>query len=193
MVYILILLKKKNKLNENEKQNGGHDGLLTSNSNNQKCDDKLWMQLSKKIKQCSDDELWEQSNTNKDEKILPKNNFYSMQDFTSDLQESLNYTQNNFDVTKPTLINYWADWCGASNRFNPTWKTFKSNVETKYPHLQITELNVGNDQKLIKLASRVGVKGYPTLVLFYNNKIHSQAGNMSIDQIHLFIDKVIKN
>ena len=95
------------------------------------------------------------------------------------------------DINKPTLINYWADWCPASKRFLPMWEQFKANAKAKYPQLQISDLNVGRNTKLNEIAKKAGVKGYPTVVLFYNNKIYHKVGGSSVEQLDQFINNAM--
>lgn len=93
-----------------------------------------------------------------------------------------------FSTIKPTLINYWANWCGFCKKFNPEWEKFKLEAKAKFPQLQICDLDVGRDADLDKLAKRVGVRGYPTIVLFANNKITMMvSGNKTKDDICKFV------
>lgn len=85
---------------------------------------------------------------------------------SSSLTDMLNKQKSNLNVNNPTLVYYWADWCGVCQRFKNTWNEFKKQAAQKYPNLQISELNIGNNKDLIKMASQVGVEGYPTLMLF---------------------------
>jgi len=92
------------------------------------------------------------------------------------------------DITKPTVINYWADWCGFSKKFKPKWGDFKELAKSELPTIQITELNVSNDPELDKLAKQVGVEGYPTVVFFHDGKIDKiVAGNKEAKDIVEFI------
>ncbi|XWV24927.1 thioredoxin domain-containing protein [Tupanvirus deep ocean] len=103
-------------------------------------------------------------------------------------------TFTNFKVDKPTLINYWADWCGPSKAFKPNWDKFVNTYKNKFQDLQVTDLNVKTDDKLNKLASAAGVKGYPTLVLFYNgSKYHKVASGMTVDDINNFITNTMQS
>jgi len=97
-----------------------------------------------------------------------------------------------YDTSKPTIVNYWADWCGFSKKFMPSWMEFKEMAKTKYPGLQTADLNVSKDNELNKLANQVGVEGYPTLVLFYNGKTHKRvAGKMTAYDVCQFVDSVL--
>ena len=121
------------------------------------------------------------------------------------MQPSINLSHANktLDVDKPTLVYYWADWCGYSTKFNPTWKEFELNSKNKFPNLQVIELNVNDDaqilngkklskQELNKLASDVGVQGYPSVVLFYNKKTYPKVvSKASVNDINNFISKIM--
>lgn len=93
----------------------------------------------------------------------------------------------SLDVTKPTIINYWASWCGYSNRFLDTWKSFEHGAPSLFPILQVLDLDVGNDKQLIELAEKVGVKGYPTAVLFINKKIIPFRGERNLENLNKFV------
>ena len=95
-----------------------------------------------------------------------------------------------FDINKPTIVNYWADWCPASKRFLPTWQQFKSSSRSKYPELQVSDLNVGRNPQLNEIAKKAGVKGYPTVVLFYNGKKYHKVGNSTIEQLDQFLNNL---
>lgn len=97
-------------------------------------------------------------------------------------------TRTSLDTEKPTLIYYWADWCGYSQKFNPVWKDFKKVAHKVFPNLQIVDLNVARDEELNKLAHDAGVDGYPTIVLFINGKKYQLvASRSSVDDIKKFL------
>lgn len=100
-----------------------------------------------------------------------------------------NQTGGTDNLNKPIIINFWADWCPASNRFKPMWDNFKSSANQKFPELQVKDVNVKKDNELAKYASNVGVEGYPTVVLLNKNKIHQLVGNRSVKDIENFVNK----
>ena len=91
----------------------------------------------------------------------------------------------------PTLVNYWADWCPASNRFLTVWNEFKKNYKQDFPDLNVISINVQKNPELQALATKVGVVGYPSLILFYNNKIYKKTGGTPLQEIKNFINGII--
>lgn len=86
-------------------------------------------------------------------------------------EELKSMNSSDLDVTKPTIVRYWADWCGPSMQAKPEWDKFKSG--SNVPGLQIVDLNVesGGGFKT-DLAIKVGVTGFPSIRLFANGKIY---------------------
>jgi hypothetical protein len=78
--------------------------------------------------------------------------------------------KSQLDITKPTIINYWANWCGPSNHFFPEWTKFKNDAMKSLPGVQVLDLDV--TKNLNKLAMDAGVKGFPTVVVFNKGKMH---------------------
>ncbi|AGF85278.1 hypothetical protein QJ854_gp504 [Moumouvirus goulette] len=102
------------------------------------------------------------------------------------------------DVTKPVLVNYYADWCGVSRRFLPTWNKARESFREKYPNLVTRDVNMKRDDPDVKelqgMASKLGVQGYPTLVLYKDGNTESRiAGNMTLADIHNFLDSKLKD
>lgn len=85
-------------------------------------------------------------------------------------------TRYDMVIDQPTLILYWSDSCGASNRFYPEWEKFKELAKLKYPKLQVTELNVKKNPELQELARKAGVSAFPTVVYFKNGKVNKIVG-----------------
>jgi thioredoxin-like negative regulator of GroEL len=86
--------------------------------------------------------------------------------------------QENFD-NNSSLILYYTEWCGHSQRFLPTWQ----ELEKKY----------GNKMQLKKIdcdkEKCEGVAGFPTIILFKDNKqIEYNGGDRSMDSLEKFIN-----
>jgi len=74
---------------------------------------------------------------------------------------------------KTKLIMYWANWCGICQKIKPNWENAKNLIKSKYPDVEIVDINCDNPQKN-KCFSYVNGKqqtleGVPTIVLRKNN------------------------
>ena len=97
------------------------------------------------------------------------------------------FDANKFDVNKPTIINYWAGWCGASINFKPIWEKFVLKAKEKYPNLQVADLNTEGG-KAKELAGDIKITKLPTQILYYNGTKYRREGSAkSEDDIIAFI------
>jgi thioredoxin 1 len=81
-------------------------------------------------------------------------------------------TKNDFDstiATGVTLVDFWAPWCGPCRMVGPVLDEISMTLSDK---AKICKVNVDNDQEL---AVRYGVRGIPTVIVFKDGKIVSQA------------------
>jgi thiol-disulfide isomerase/thioredoxin len=104
------------------------------------------------------------------------------------LMDNLTDRKLEFNIKKPVIINYWADWCGYSQRFKKHWDEFKGTAEKNFPGLTALDIDVGRDKERIDLAKKVGVNGYPTMVLFLDDKTYTKtAGNLTTRDVNDFV------
>lgn len=109
---------------------------------------------------------------------------------TSTEKQNGGIPESSMDLNKPTVINFWADWCGYSNRFTPVWSEFKEFAKTAYPKLQVLDLNVKRDPELMSVAKSAKVQGYPTLVFFCDGKMEIMtAGEKKKEDVCKFIEE----
>lgn len=97
----------------------------------------------------------------------------------------------DLDINKPTLVNYWANWCSASKSFMKKWPEVVDYLEHKYPNMQIIDVDVKNDKKMSDQALNEGVKGFPTLVFYNKGGKQYLPGDNPINNVKNFISKYI--
>lgn len=132
----------------------------------------------------------DQAATESTTEILNKLNSEQISELMKEYEEKKN-NKNSLSTSKTTIVNYYANWCGPSKKFYPHWVEFKKMAELKYPNLQVLELDVGTDKELSDLAEKVGVTGYPTVILFHKGQvIKRNAGDAAT--LCKFIDEQMK-
>ena len=86
---------------------------------------------------------------------------------------TLTFTDGSFDadVLKadvPVLVDFWAEWCGPCRMMAPTVDQIASDYQGK---VKVGKLDVDSNQMT---ASRYGIRGIPTLLLFKGGQIVEQ-------------------
>lgn len=96
------------------------------------------------------------------------------------------FTTEVLQSTLPTLVDYWAEWCGPCRMIAP----ILDEVAKEYAgRINIAKLNVDENQQT---PQKYGVRGIPTLMLFKNGNIEAtKVGALSKSQLTAFIDSHI--
>lgn len=100
-------------------------------------------------------------------------------------------TDTSFDADvlksdKPVLVDFWAEWCGPCKMIAPILEEIAKDYEGK---LTIAKVDVDANQAI---ASKFGIRGIPTLILFKNGVPAAQkVGAMAKGQLTSFIDSNI--
>jgi thioredoxin 1 len=81
-------------------------------------------------------------------------------------------TDNNFDAEvleadKPTLVDFWAPWCGPCRIVAPHLEELNAERED----LQVVKLNVDDNPAT---AAKYGIMSIPTLILFKDGQVAKQ-------------------
>lgn len=95
------------------------------------------------------------------------------------------YLKEGFDTTpdsleqyissdKPTLVLFYANWCGHCKKLKPTWA--KTAETAKEKGLTMIQINVGGEEndseetkrKNAAISTKYNIDGYPTIILFKN-------------------------
>ncbi len=100
--------------------------------------------------------------------------------------QNVSDTSFNEDVLnsdKPVLVDYWAAWCGPCKAIAP----ILDEIAEQYAgRVTIAKLNVDENPET---ASKFGIRGIPTLMLFKNGEpAETKVGAISKSQLQEFLD-----
>lgn len=91
-------------------------------------------------------------------------------------------TDDDFDTAitgdLPVVVDFWAEWCGPCKQMSPHLEAVSEEMEGK---VKIAKINV--DENPVA-ASKFGVRGLPTLMMFKDGKVTAtHLGAMSKQRI----------
>ncbi len=66
---------------------------------------------------------------------------------------------------RPTLVDFYATWCGPCKMMNPTLSEVAKSVKGK---AKVIKIDIDKNQKL---ANRLSVKSVPTIMIYQKGKI----------------------
>ncbi len=98
-----------------------------------------------------------------------------------------NFSQEVLDSPQPTLVNFWAPWCGLCHLITPTLVTFQNRWDQ-----QMKLVSVNADENF-KLANTYRLKSLPTLILFHEGKIISRLEDLKgRDELYRTLETLLK-
>lgn len=88
-------------------------------------------------------------------------------------EHMLEFTDDEFDTQVvnadlPTMVDFWADWCAPCKMIAPVVKAL---AEENAGRLRVRKLNVDENPKT---ATRFGIRGIPTLLVFKGGEVVEQ-------------------
>lgn len=94
---------------------------------------------------------------------------------------------SNFDSvvsdTKPTLVDFWAEWCGPCKMMHPVFESLSKN----YPGIKFARVNVDSNQNI---AIRFAVQSIPTFIMFRSGQpVDKMMGAVGAPGIHMICKK----
>lgn len=95
-----------------------------------------------------------------------------------------NFEEEVIKSEKPTLVDFWAPWCGPCKAIGPIVEELAKEYQGK---AKIVKLNVDNAPVT---AAKYGVRGIPTLMLFKNRELQDTiVGLTSKDRLEDLLKK----
>ena len=99
-----------------------------------------------------------------------------------------NVTDENFETevlkaNKPTLVDFWAEWCGPCKQIGPILEEIS---DEKKDLVNVYKMNIDNNPEI---PQKYGVRGIPTLMFFNDGKlIDTKVGSLPKSSLNAWIE-----
>jgi thiol-disulfide isomerase/thioredoxin len=88
-----------------------------------------------------------------------------------------------YDLNKPSIILFYANWCGFCKEFMPEWNKFKTKINNK-------EYNIIEIESQNPFINKIKFfKGYPTIYYINKSKVIEYNEDRNEDALINFINK----
>jgi thiol-disulfide isomerase/thioredoxin len=81
----------------------------------------------------------------------------------------------------PTIICYYATWCGHSRMFLPVWDNFEKRAKKELPGIKIKKIKCEGSKE--QLCTSRGVGGFPTVIMYVSNKKVTFEQDRTVDSL----------
>lgn len=97
-----------------------------------------------------------------------------------------NFEQLVINEGKPTLVDFWAEWCGPCKMIAPVVEELSKDYDSK---AVIGKVNVDEQQAL---SERFGIRSIPTILFFKDGEIVDQVvGYVPKNELSKKLDKIV--
>jgi len=97
-----------------------------------------------------------------------------------------NFEQEVLNSKVPTVVDFWAVWCGPCKVIAPYMEEFASQYDGR---VKIAKLDVDSNHNI---AAKYGVRSIPTVIFFKDGKMVDQViGNSPKSKFQERIDKLV--
>jgi thioredoxin 1 len=108
-----------------------------------------------------------------------------MSEFVKEVSDS-SFESDVLGSSKPVLVDFWAQWCAPCRMLAPT---VEAVAERFRDSANVVKMNVDDNPST---SQRYGIKGIPTLILFWEGKeVERVVGATSKESITRMIDKYV--
>lgn len=91
-------------------------------------------------------------------------------------------------MSKPIVIDFWADWCGPCKRYAPIYNKVASNMKAKADFFRV---NIDNNPDL---STAFDISSIPTTIVIYDKSCHYlvRSGLISQEELKAAIDEACR-